>query len=503
MADTPISFAKLTQVRYDFAVKRGLTLLILFAIACSYGISHGRNKNDRRLRFGFNPSNTPPLLYQFENESMPIATGGLIYEVSVAIAEDLGRDYEIVRTPRKLIPLKFEKNKVDVICHNSIRWNHAFNGTAEWSRPLFSYANVLVATKPILFETLDQVSDASVGTVENYVYADLESLFKGKTLRRDDSINVVANVKKLLDDSVDYVVMSEIEFSFYRKTYPQLYKSKFSIDKTDIQCSLSKKSSLTMARLNQTIDRLKKRDVFKKIYDRYADPKTAPEPFSYGLNSNDSPPFVFFEKRAAGLEVKGGLFFDIGLEIGKKLNRPVNFVLLPRGRLDSRLAEGAIEMVCYDNEAWAGVYADKYFWSQPIFRQIDYVVSIKDGKNNNVKTIADLKGKKLGTVLHFVYFTLTPYFQDGSIIREDAGSGAANIEKLNAGRVPFIILNNLEYNYYKDKDARLQKAPFEVSPVDVKCAVSKKSDLKIEKINAVISDLMKTGRMQKIFSAHH
>lgn len=434
---------------------------------------------------------------------MPLATGGLIYEMSVAIAEDLGVDYEIVGIPRRRIPLDFEKTKVDLICHNSIRWDHAFKGAVEWSKPLYTYANVLVSTKPIPFESVSQIGKASVGTVENYVYADLEASFKSKRLQREDSVNVAVNVRKLLHKRIDYVVMGELEFSFYKRTNPQLQKSSFLLDKTDIRCSLSKKSSLKLSQLNRTIDRLKNRKVLSKIYDRYADPKTAPEPFSYGLNSNDSPPFVFFEKRGDRLQVRGGLFFDIGLEIGKRLKRPVNFVLLPRGRLDARLAEGAIELVCYDNEDWAGVYADKYFWSRPIFKQMDYVVSLKDVKGGNPKDIDDLKGKKLGTVLHFVYSTLTPYFESGSILREDASSGAANIEKLNTGRVPFIILNNLEYNYYKDKDSRLQRAPFEVSPVDVKCAVSKKSDLKIEQINAVISELKKTGRMQKVFSAHH
>lgn len=450
------------------------------------------------LRFGFNPSNSPPLLYQFENQKRPIPTGGLIYEMSVAIGDDLHQDYAIVRVPRRRIAQEVITSHIDLICHNSQRWHHAFKDEAVWSRPLYTYANVLVSKKDFTLTRTEQIT-GTIGTVENYVYPDLEKRFKNKNLTRDDAESVAVNVKRLLTDRLEYIIMSEIEFNYYKSTYPHLQRSPFLLDKTPIQCSLSKKSNLSLQRLNLTIDRLTKKQVFEKIYQRYLDPKTAPRLFTYGLNGNDSPPFLIFDRSMDPPAIQGGIFFDLAREMGKQLKRPFDFVLLPRGRLDARLAEGQIELVCYDNEVWAGEYGDKYFWSIPIFRQTEFVVSLAGVKGvKRLHSIKDLKGQRVGTVLHFIYPNLNQYFEEGSIHREDAGSGMANLAKLNSQRVPYIILNNLEYAYYKKQYPRLQKAPFLVNSIDVKCAVSKKSDIKVEQINMAIREMIRTGQMQKI-----
>lgn len=473
-------------------------LIFLFAVTAQLFPTHAVG----RLKFGLNPSNAPPLLYQFENNGSPIPTGGLIYEISAAIGEELGEDYTIDRVPRKRIAQQIVENRVDLICHNSTRWRHAFANGASWSSPLFATSNVLVSTAPIHFENADQIKGITIGTVENYVYADLEERFQNKDLQRSDSASIEVNVKKLLNDRISYIILGEQEYVYFKSLYPRLVRSSFDFDKTDIRCSLSRKSSLSLTRLNRAIANLHRKKVFQKILERYSNPETSPKPFSYGLNSNDSPPFVFFEKNGHNMiAVRGGLFFDIGREIGKRIHRPVNFELLPRGRLDARLASGQIEMVCYDTEAWAGEYAKQYHWSQPIFRQSDFIVSLRNDKEAaKVRSLDNLKGKRLGTVLNFVYPALSPYFENRSVLREDAGSGAANLEKLFAQRIPFIVLNNLEYKYYDSKHPRLQRAPFEIDSVDVKCAVSKKSDLKIEEVNAAIQELQKSGKMQKIFS---
>ena len=479
-------------MRYSF-------LLFILVFAVSPQIGSGPNSTGV-LKFGFNPSNAPPLLYQFENDSLPIATGGLIFEMSVAVAEEIGDDYTLLKIPRQRIPDQLNGNKIDLVCHNSIRWGHAFTEEVVWSKPLYSYANVLVAKKEILGTSIEHIDNARVGTVENFFYADLEPYFKNQTLIRSDAASVLTSVKKLVADRVDYVVMSEIEYVYHKAYYPQLHRSSFVLDKTEIRCSLSKKSRLTLTHLNRVIDQLKRKKVFESIYSRYLNPKTQPEPVSYGLNNEHSPPFLMVESLIP-LVVKGGLFFDLGLEVAKKIKRPITFVLLPRGRLDSRLAEGQIVLVCYNNEVWAGDYAKMYDWSIPIFRQSNYVVGLKGSKIDppNIHSLTDLKGKRLGATLNFVYPGVSAYFDDGSIIREDAGSGTANVEKLLVQRVPYILLNNLEYAYHKKLNPKIERAPFEIDPVEVKCAVSKKSNLKIEEINAAIVEMKRTGKMQRIF----
>jgi polar amino acid transport system substrate-binding protein len=453
------------------------------------------------LKFGVSTSNSPPLLYQFENQNMPIATGGFIYEISVAIAEELREPYSIVTIPRGRIPQEITSGGIDVLCHSSIRWNLPYKEEVEWSKPLYTYGNVLVGRAPVLFKKPSQVQNTTVGTVSNFYYADLEESFRNKKLFRDDAPSVGASISKLLGERVDYIVMSEIEYNYHKKIYPTLHRSSFVEDKTEIQCTLSKKSTLSLAKLNKAIEHLTENKTLQKIHDRYAKTKNMPRPLNYGLNNNNSPPFIFFDDKSSDHPtVQGGVFFDIALAIGKQIKRPINFILLPRGRLDADLAEGKVDLVCFDTEIWAGKHASSYYWSLPIFQQTNYIVGLKSLKEGaDPKTLKDLKGQIIGTTLNFVYPTLEPYFKDGTLHREDADSGTANIARLNFQRVPYIVMNNLEYGYFKKVHPRLQKLPIAIDPIDVKCAISKKSDLKLSVINTAIKEMSKSGKLQKVF----
>ncbi len=455
------------------------------------------------IKFGIDKSSTAPLLYQFDDPNFSLATGGFIYEVTVAIAEDLNQDYSVLPLPGSKMIQDLKEGNLDLVCHSSSEWNSAFKDEFLWSNTLYTNSDVLVGIKEIQFKNPEHVTNITIGTVEKVFYHELEEKFKNKVLQRDDSATVTESLKKLLDNRIDHIVMSEIEFNFYKTIYPQLQKSSFTLNKSEIQCSLSKKSSVPLKKLNKAIANLKNKKEFQKIYTRYSNSKTIPRPIMYGMNDNNSPPFLQFDNSTETPIIQGGLFFDLGLEIGRKLKRPIRFMLSPRKRLDSELADGVIELVCYNTEAWAGSYAKDYNWSIPIFKQSNLIVGLKKTMSDlHLKSLKDLKGRTLGTALGFVYPALSPYFKDGRIKREDAISGADNIAKLLSERVQYIVLNNLEYNYYRKKHSNLQEAPFEIDPINVKCASSKKSDLKITDINAAVLKSKKTGRLQKVFLPH-
>lgn len=477
-------------------MKTFLIYFILIYVLISRISADARAAN---IKFGIDASHSPPLLYQFEDPNFSLATGGLTYEITVTIAEALNQGYSILALPESRMIRDLKQGEIDLACYISPEWNRASKDDLLWSDSIYTYANILVSKNEISFKNLNQLSNLSIGTVENYYYHQLEDKFKTQILQRDDSPSMMAALKKLLDNRLDFVIMTEIEFNLYKMTYPQLQKSSFTLDKTDVFCSLSKRSLLSLKKLNQTIAHLKNKKEFQKIYDRYSNSKTIPRPIAYGMNDSNSPPFLQIDNRTETPVIKGGLFFDLGLEMGKKLKRPIQFILSPRKRLDSGLANGEIELVCYNTEAWAGSYAKDYNWSIPIFEQTNLVVGLKPNmKKAHLKSLKDLKGKTLGTALGFIYPALAPYFNDGSIKREDALSGMANIEKLNSGRVQYIVLNNLEYNFYRKQYTNLQEAPFVIDPINVKCASSKKSDLKLSDINNAIKESNKAGRLRKI-----
>lgn len=493
-------FAKIVnhgRLVYILNVKTFFTFIIFIYVLAPHLIADARTAN---IKFGIDASHAPPLLYQFEDPNFSLATGGLVYEITVTIAEALNQSYSVSALPEARMIRDLKQGHIDLVCYISPEWNRDSKDDFLWSDPLYTYVNVLVGKKEIPFKSFNQLSNISIGTVENYYYHEVEDKFKSKVLQRDDSSSIIGGLKKLLDNRLEYVVMTEIEYNLYKMTYPQLQKSSFTVDKTDVLCSLSKNSSLSLKNLNKTIAQLKNKKEFKKIYTRYSNSKTMPRPIAYGMNDSNSPPFLQIDNNTETPIIQGGIFFDLGLEIGRKLKRPIHFMLSPRKRLDSGLAEGDIELVCYNTEAWAGSYAKDYNWSVPIFEQTNLVVGLKTNmKNVSLNSLKDLKGKTLGTNLGFVYPALTPYFKDGTIKREDALSGMDNIEKLHSGRVQYIVLNNLEYNFYRKQYTDLKEAPFVIDPIDVKCASSKKSDLKISDINAAVKELKKSGRLQKVF----
>lgn len=450
------------------------------------------------IKFGINSNNSAPLLYQSENPNL--ATGGFIYEMIVALADKMNLEYSVVALPKKRMTKELRSGNIDLTCYSSLHWDFDYKDEFSWSKPIFLFANVLVSLKDIPFKNAQQITGITLGTVENYSYRDLNASFQNQKNLRQNATSVSESVKKLLAKRLDYIIMSEIEFYYYKKNYPELKRSSFRLDKTDVQCALNKKSYLTLSKLNKTIDQLKEKKVFDQIFNRYIHSRTRPKVLVYGLNESHSPPFIFSDSSTKPVTINGGIFFDLALEVGRKLKRPLHFVALPRNRLDASLTEGPVELICYNAEAWAGEYAKDHLWSIPFLKQSNVIVSNRIiSANEKIKSLKDLKGKTIGTTLGFVYPALESYFKDGSIIREDGVSGSVNISKLSALRVPYVIMNNLEYDYYKKKIPDLVRAPFEFDSIAVKCALSKKSDLKIEELNTALLELKKSGKLNKIF----
>lgn len=470
-----------------------LTALIL---VCSNFTS---NAYAESVKFGFNTSYSPPFVFQFENQGKNLLTGGIVHEIAMAIGDELHQGYTFVGLSSAGSDSELIKGVIDLDCYDSFSWEQGDFKEQQWSQPLFTQSNVLVGKKVIPFSRASDVNNITVGTIEKFNYPDLTEAFKKKSLKRIDSLSTTANLNRLFSNQLDYVIMSDIEYNYFKSVYPKLTRSSFAIDKASVQCSISKKSTLSMKKLNDAIAHLKSKNVFQTIYDRYTNPAVEIKPIIYGLNDTNSPPFLIFDSGESST-IKEGVFLDLGMAIGKQMKRPIRFMLSSRKRLDSGLSSGRIELVCYNNEKWVGEYAQDYLWSIPIFKHSNYVVGTSlNTKIHKMKAPASMIGETIGTSLGFIYPSMEKYFRSKLITRDDALSGTANVSRLNSGKIPYIILNNLEYTYYKKQFPDMERAPFEFDAIDVKCSVSKNSDLKISDINKAITDLKKSGDLQKIF----
>ncbi|MNL05224.1 hypothetical protein D3C87_1258080 [compost metagenome] len=108
----------------------------------------------------------------------------------------------------------------------------------------------------------------------------------------------------------------------------------------------------------------------------------------------------------------------------------------------------------------------------------------------------------MGVVLNFIYVDAEPLFAAKTILRENGPNNESNIQKLLNARINFIIMSNLEYDYFKKIYPNLDRADFEMDALNTKCALSKKSKIKLEDLNKAVATLKKNGTIDRILRSY-
>ncbi|WP_028455890.1 substrate-binding periplasmic protein [Chitinilyticum litopenaei] len=143
--------------------------------------------------------------------------------------------------------------------------------------------------------------------------------------------------------------------------------------------------------------------------------------------------------------VAGGLVWDMSQQIAAEGGDRVEFVLLPRKRLERTLESGDFELACMLNPAWfkPGM---PLRWSPPLIA-MQNVLAIAPGKPNP-QYLSELYGQIFSTVRGYQYPTLEQLFAAGLIQREDAPSEELMLRKLSKGRTAYGVINQLSLRWY-------------------------------------------------------
>ncbi len=83
-------------------------------------------------------------------------------------------------------------------------------------------------------------------------------------------------------------------------------------------------------------------------------------------------------------------------------------------------------------------FAGPFDWSQPMLPEGEVILTAARAKRPS--SLADLRGLTIGTVHGFVYPELEQALGSG-FVREDAPNAAANLRKLNQGRMDYAVSN--------------------------------------------------------------
>ncbi|MES2160637.1 MAG: transporter substrate-binding domain-containing protein [Pseudomonadota bacterium] len=183
----------------------------------------------------------------------------------------------------------------------------------------------------------------------------------------------------------------------------------------------------------------------------------------------------------------------LGKALARQMGRPVRFISLPRKRMLAALEGGEGDILCGYVPAW--VKGDVY-WSRPFIPTSEVLVS--SNRVSAPRTLEELKGKRIGTVLGFRYPEVEQRL-GADFVRDDAPSSDLTLLKWQAGRYDyFLAARNMI-----DSQAAKGALPagyhlLVINEYQSMCAVAKQGNAGIDEVNTAIDAIEKNGELARL-----
>ncbi len=226
--------------------------------------------------------------------------------------------------------------------------------------------------------------------------------------------------------------------------------------------------------------------------------KSSYNPLRFGINTDFAMPLVQI-KRNDPPQLQNGILKDLGEALSKEMKLKPVWVLLPKKRVAPSLLSSDASIICHINEVWQPALKEKALWSHDLYRATNVIVFTK---KKVIRSVQDLSGERIGTVLNFIYTNLDPHFAKGDIKRENGPNNESNIQKLIHDRISYIVMSNLEFNYYKKIHPQLNFADLGMDTVTTKCALSRKGEVSLAQVNKAIDAIKKNGTLDRILTSY-
>jgi polar amino acid transport system substrate-binding protein len=199
--------------------------------------------------------------------------GGIIKDLGIALARELGMQPVFLDIPRKRMPDFIANGDV----HIRIGFNPMWVNNPErfnWSQVLFDDKDLIVINKQSEDKVtkLDDLKGGVVGTILGHVYPDLEGYFSNRTLRRDNALSLTSNLDRLSMKRIEAVVTSKRSYDFYLLEHGQ--KAEFEIldpfpQTNEMFAMFSKQLPISFERIEQACGRLKTKGKIDEILRKY------------------------------------------------------------------------------------------------------------------------------------------------------------------------------------------------------------------------------------------
>ncbi len=199
--------------------------------------------------------------------------GGFLHELGLALANALDRNAQFRHLPRNRLAPELASGNIDLYCLASPNLDPGFPQNA-FSTPLFSEQDVIVVSSRFRgTATLTGLAGGRIGTVLGYIYpSNLESLFVSGRLIREDARNGTANLRKLVGNRLDAVVLPAIAWREATRANPAIGQAAqpgtLALPAQPRTCLVSPNGAVTVEVVNNALQTLHDEGTLARIISR-------------------------------------------------------------------------------------------------------------------------------------------------------------------------------------------------------------------------------------------
>lgn len=197
-----------------------------------------------------------------------------------------------------------------------------------------------------------------------------------------------------------------------------------------------------------------------------------------------------------------GILHDMMLSLATRVGRPAEFHVLARGRLQSAMERGDVDIRCYAAKSWLSNPSDDYLWSIPLLFQRDLLISTQAHPAQVLP--ASLPSQPVGTVLGYIYPSLQPLFDSGQLLRDDARTQEQVLQKLLAGRYHYAVSNEWALGWFNQRlmpDQQLHGVAV-LQEQHVGCYVRNNPKLPVQRILDSLTQMKRSGEIDEIIKLY-
>jgi polar amino acid transport system substrate-binding protein len=216
------------------------------------------------------------------------------------------------------------------------------------------------------------------------------------------------------------------------------------------------------------------------------------KPLRWAADAESGAPFVFYNPE--NLSEMMGFEYDIVQALAKEMDREAVFVQNSWEGLVPGLQTGQYDIIINGIE----VTEDRkqvILFSEPYFVTYEQIVVRKE--TDGIETLADMKGKKVGTLRSSLAERMLRLEGDIEILGYEAETNAYSDLKLR--RSDAVLLDAPIAQYYARPDADLKMVGAPIGQIIYGIGVSKENRALLKEINLALKAIIKNGTLREIY----